>query len=68
MLTQFYRPILAISIALFFTLNAGISRAQAKFDSKLLKGGKYTLACYTLDNGNETDIGTFSFHIQVSAG
>lgn len=66
MLAQFYKSILVMPVFFLIILNAGNGYAQGKFDSKLLKSGKYSMACYTIEGGSATEIGTFSFGIQVS--
>lgn len=66
MLFQFRKSILISSASLFLTAIGGESQAQEKFDSKLLKNGKYTLACYTVNDGSESAIGTFTIGINAS--
>lgn len=66
MLFQFRKSILISSASLFLTAIGGKSEAQEKFDSKLLKNGKYTLACYTVSGSNESAIGTFTIGINAS--
>ncbi|MCW3464480.1 DUF3108 domain-containing protein [Chitinophaga nivalis] len=66
MLSQFRRLILLSFASLSLTAMGGKARAQEKFDSKLLKSGKYTLACYVVNNGDESAIGTFTIGINTA--
>ncbi|MEI3802840.1 MULTISPECIES: DUF3108 domain-containing protein [unclassified Chitinophaga] len=65
MLSQFRKSILISSASFLLTVIVGKSQAQDKFDSKLLKNGKYTLACYTVNSGSESAIGTFTVGINA---
>ncbi|WP_217607246.1 hypothetical protein [Chitinophaga sp. GbtcB8] len=60
---QFCNPILIAAISLLLAAN---SQAQSKFDSKLLTNGKYTLACYTVNGGSESAIGTFTIGVNTT--
>jgi hypothetical protein len=66
MLSQFRRSILISSASFFLAAIGGESQAQEKFDSKLLKNGKYTLACYLVNGSDESAIGTFTIGINTS--
>ncbi|SEW51514.1 DUF3108 domain-containing protein [Chitinophaga arvensicola] len=66
MFPQFRPSILFPAALLFLTAMGNSALAQDKFDSKLLKNGKYTLACYTVNNGSESEIGTFTIGINTS--
>jgi hypothetical protein len=66
MLFQFRTSIFIAAVSLLLTAVGGKGQAQEKFDSKLLKNGKYTLACYAVNNGSESPIGTFTIGINAS--
>ncbi|RBL93397.1 hypothetical protein DF182_12840 [Chitinophaga flava] len=51
---------------MLLTAIPGKSQAQGVFDNKLLKSGKYTLACYSVNGGNELAIGTFTIGINTT--
>ncbi|WP_142687213.1 DUF3108 domain-containing protein [Chitinophaga polysaccharea] len=67
MFSQFPKLILIPSALLLFTVIGGRSQAQEKFDSKLLKNGKYTLGCYSVNGSDETAIGTFTIGINTTS-
>jgi hypothetical protein len=66
MLSQFRTSILISSASLLLTFISSKGKAQEKFDSKLLKNGKYTLACYAVNGNNESEIGTFTIGINAA--
>jgi hypothetical protein len=66
MLFQIRKSILIFSASFLLIAIGGDSQAQDKFDSKLLKSGKYTLACYMVDGSNESAIGTVTIGINAS--
>ncbi|HEY9260462.1 hypothetical protein [Chitinophaga sp.] len=66
MLFHIRTAILISAASLILTAIGGESQAQEKFDSKLLKNGKYTLACYAVNNGSEAPIGTFTIGINAA--
>ncbi|NML36274.1 hypothetical protein HHL17_03595 [Chitinophaga sp. G-6-1-13] len=45
---------------------SGYTQAQGKFDPKLLKNDRYTLACYKVKNGHETPIGTLTVGLHAA--
>lgn len=63
---EFRNAILIAATSLLVAAIPGNSQAQGKFDSKLLKDGKYTLACYTVNSGSESEIGTFTIGINTT--
>ncbi|WP_212001067.1 hypothetical protein [Chitinophaga sp. HK235] len=66
MLSQLRNSILIASALLLLAAIPGKSQAQGTFDSKLLKSGKYTLACYSVNGGSESEIGTFTIGINTT--
>ncbi|NLU92005.1 hypothetical protein [Chitinophaga sp. Ak27] len=66
MLFHFRKPILLAAASLLFTAIAAPAQAQDKFDSKLLKNGKYTLACYSVNGSDASVIGTFTIDINTA--
>lgn len=66
MLSQFRTSITIFSASLFLVAIGAGSQAQDKFDNKLLKNGKYTLACYSVNDGTESPIGTFTIGIDAA--
>ncbi|MGO4291754.1 DUF3108 domain-containing protein [Chitinophaga sp. RAB17] len=66
MFSQFRKSILISSASVLLAAIGGESQAQEKFDSKLLKNGKYTLACYAVNGSDESAIGTFTIGINAS--
>jgi len=66
MFFQFRNPILIAATSLLFAAIPGNSQAQGKFDSKLLKNGNYTLACYSVNGGSESEIGTFTIGVNTT--
>ncbi|MBS0031825.1 DUF3108 domain-containing protein [Chitinophaga sp. 22321] len=66
MLFKFRNPVLISSVSLLLTAIACETQAQEKFDSKLLQNGKFTLACYTVNDGSESAIGTFTIGINTA--
>lgn len=63
MLSYFRQSGIIVAAVALFT---GSSQAQGQFDSKLLKNGKYTLACYMVDGSTESPIGTFTIGINTT--
>lgn len=60
------RKSIFIAAAMLLAVISGNVHAQGKFDSKQLKSGSYTMACYTVNNGSETAIGTFTIGVNPS--
>lgn len=63
-----FRNSLFIAAATLLAVISGKTRAQGKFDSKLLKDSKNTLVCYLVNNGNEQAIGTFTIGVNTTGG
>ncbi|NLR64838.1 hypothetical protein HGH92_11030 [Chitinophaga varians] len=52
--------------AVGFAVMPGNARSQSKFDPKLLAPGRSTLTCYTVKNGKESPIGTFTVRLHTA--
>nr|WP_295875932.1 hypothetical protein [uncultured Chitinophaga sp.] len=65
MFAPFCKTIFITAATLLATLTHH-ALAQGKFDPKLLKNDRFTLACYKVKNGNETPIGTITVGIHAA--
>ncbi|QJB41053.1 hypothetical protein HF324_25700 [Chitinophaga oryzae] len=63
---SFSRKSIVIAAAMLLAAVSGSAQEQGKFDPKLLKSGNYKLACYKVQDGNETLIGTFAIGVNTS--